>query len=90
MKGLEALEHIAKDDFNMLITTYPPKKAFNGITEGDMVEIIEKELKAFEIVKEQKMLSVFKNINGTCFLVFNATGMEITKEQYDLLKEVLK
>ena len=52
MKGLEALEHIAKDDFNMIITTYPPQKAFDGITKGDMVEIIEKSLKAFEILSD--------------------------------------
>ena len=48
-----------------------------------------KELKALEIIKSKEMLSVFKDISGKFFIVFNTTAVEIPQEEYDLLKEVL-
>ena len=48
-----------------------------------------KKLKALEIIKSKDMLSVFKDIHGKCFIVFNTTAIEIPQEEYDLLKEVL-
>ncbi len=90
MKGLEALEHIAKDGFNMIITTYPPQKAFDGITKGDMVEIIEKELKALEILKPCCIVADYKceNPEDRYELAF-CKKICITEEEYNLLKEVL-
>ena len=50
---------------------------------------VKKELKALEIIKSKEMLSLFKDISGKCFIVFNTTAIEIPKEEYYLLKEAL-
>ena len=54
-EALESLEHIKKDDFNMIITTYPPITAYNGITKDEMFNKIEQSL-----IKAQKMEKVLK------------------------------
>jgi len=51
---------------------------------------LEIRLQALEIIKRKEMLSVFKDISGKCFIVFNTTAIEIPQEEYELLKEVLK
>ena len=50
---------------------------------------LKKKLKAFDIIKEQEMLSVFEE-KGMYYLVFNTIAVEITKDKYDLLKEELE
>ncbi len=56
-EALECLEHIKKDDFNMIITTYPPLPAYNGVTKDEMFDKIEQVvLKAQEMEKENVKL----------------------------------
>lgn len=50
-------------------------------------EIIEKELKALELIKPLVELTKGKS---HCWLWIGLNGMNITQEQYDLLKEVLE
>ena len=69
MKGLEALESIRKK-------TTKKHKTYTIVSQFDKeLEIIEKELKALEIIKEKECL--FNGLSGT------------TQEEFDLLKEVL-
>ena len=89
-KGLEALEHIKNNDFDIMLTCYPPIPAYKGVSIEEMYDTIEKELKALEIIKEKEMLSVYKDIEGKCFLVFNTMAIEIPQEEFDLLREVLE
>ena len=53
----------------------------------DCYKLVEKSLKALEIIKSKEMLSLFKDISGKCFIVFNTTAIEIPQEEYELLKE---
>ena len=55
----------------------------------EKLDIIEKALKALEIIKSKEILSVFKSITEYYYLLANTTAIEITEEEYDLLKEVL-
>lgn len=56
-EALKCLEHIKKDDFNMIITTYPPLPAYNGVTKDEMFDKIEQALlKAREQEKENELL----------------------------------
>ena len=57
-EALECLEHIKKDDFNMIITTYPPLPAYNGVTKDEMFDKIEQSLLKAE--KEHKELEIIK------------------------------
>ena len=50
---------------------------------------VNKEHKALEIIKETGMLSVYQDFKGIYYLCFNNTAIEISKEKYDLLKEIL-
>ena len=86
-EGLEALEK-----FDKLVKTYHEKIGLNEndlLGFGLLLKIIEKELKAFEIIKSKEIVSVFKDIMDKCFIVSNTTAIEIPQEEYDLLKEVL-
>lgn len=57
-EALEYLDHIRKDDFNMIITTYPPIPAYNGITKDDMFNSVKQSLiKAEEMEKENDKLN---------------------------------
>lgn len=76
IKGLKALERIKLQGF-----------VFDDRHNQKDLKIIEKELKALEIIKSMEILSVLES--GHYYLVVNMTGIEITKEKYDLLKEVL-
>jgi len=58
-KVLEYLEHIKENNFNMMIATYPPLPAYNGITKNEMFTEIKQALiksqeqeKVLEIIKE--------------------------------------
>ena len=103
-EALKCLEHIKKDDFNMLITTYPPQPAYNGITKGEMFDKIEqallkarKEHKALEIIKEKGCdISWLKYCIKENLIVeaynsgYHEYDKKLTEEQFNLLKEVLK
>lgn len=73
-KELEALQ-----DFSKLVFIY------GGV---EQYKIIEKGLKALEIIKEYIRVEKDENELYWLWLPFGAIG--ITKEEYDLLKEVLK
>ena len=74
MKGLEALQRIK----NRL---YP--------LEIEETNIIEKELKALEIIKAIKPFIVYENIGGKYYLETIVDEIGLTKDDYDLLKEVV-
>ena len=82
-KGLEALESVKQGYCNKCI----------GICENCSIAIIEKELKAFEIIKNKIKIKLDYSISGTkgthYFIETQEDIIPITKEEYDLLKEVL-
>ena len=80
MKGLEALEKLVK-----LNCLGDPIRGFLG-----EIITIEKELKAFEIIKATGILAVFETIGNERTLETMFDKVKLTKENYDLLKEVLK
>ena len=92
MKGLEALDKIKNDDFPLMVATYPPiPTTMNGYTKEELFEIIEKELKALEIIKNKnveleylKCCEDYEQYKTLC-----SYWNEITEEECDLLKEVL-
>lgn len=53
----------------------------------DLLNDVEKELKALEIIRPLVHLTKEQN---HCWLWLGLNGRQITQEQYDLLKEVLK
>lgn len=68
--------------------------------EGMPIDIIEKSLKALEIIKEKKV-NISLLLNSTCLTNYNEYVIRskasinslcelLTQEEYDLLKEVLK
>jgi len=81
MKGLEALVSL---ELNTCETADQKEWAYN---------IIEKELKALEIIKEKRVwvdaliVMSLKEYNTYCKDVWNTP--ELTQEEYNLLKEVL-
>ena len=85
-KGLEALKeledyYIEKSD---IITVY--------VGDTEQCEIIEKELKALEIIRKKKVnclyIAVCKSVNEYNNII-PCENDELTQEEYDLLKEVL-
>lgn len=58
------------------------------IDESKVLKMI-KSLKVLEIIKETGMLSVFQDIKGICYLTFNNTAIEITKDKYEILRDEL-
>lgn len=74
-KGLKALKRI--EDFLKVNTKHWKQD----------ISYIEKELKALEIIKPLVNLSKGQQ---HCWLWLGLNGMQITEEEYDLLKEVLK
>lgn len=93
MTGKEALKHIIEDNFNMIITTYPPKPAYNGLTKEDMIAIIEKDLEVLELIKRKE--PYFSRFNSKTVEEYNKifTYYELfkpqllTEEEFELLKE---
>ena len=51
-EALEYLEHIMQNDFNMMIATYPPIPAYNGITKNEMFNTIKQALLSKQISVE--------------------------------------
>lgn len=81
-KGLEALEDVEK------IVSNANLRVIDFVLLGKKYEIIEKELKAFEILKKTLYLElVFEDNNY--FIDVSGGGYLLTQEEYDLLKEVL-
>ena len=90
-KGLEILKEIHE------LVTYPLTES-SIVKIKDNIAIIEKELKALEIIKEKKvnvglLSKAFTLENGLVFYNENiqfANGiLSLIQEEYDLLKEVL-
>lgn len=80
-KGLEALKKIK----NWLYT--------HDLQELCDIDIIEKELKALEIIKKKNVsISAFKlNVSLETYIIWWTTKREewLTQEEFDLLKEIL-
>ena len=81
-KGLDALENIKLKDF-----------IFNDDSCLKDIKTIEKELKALEVIKEKGIILQFIKETYTVEQynagVFGTLVKPLTKEEYDLLKEVL-
>ena len=96
MTSREALKHITKDDFNMIITTYPPKPAYNGLTKEDMISIIKRDLEVLEIIKKHSFLdlSVLADYDNSEFDKYfddwHDTTNELDRKEFELLKEWLR
>lgn len=101
MKSLEALEkldHTICMNVNEKTLQFNIDKDTNADCNSldefiDCYETIEQSLKALEIIKNKKVN--VGNIKYCFFLmldkaVYNKTNIELTQEEYDLLKEVLK
>ena len=90
-KGLKELKRLAYENACCRCQYYIDNKCTN---EGECVwKTIEKELKALEIIRKNAQLSFIEENYGKkeYFIEFNShTRSEIkTKEEFDLLKEVL-
>lgn len=75
MKGLEALDKVIKTYF------------IHNLNEE--LDIIEKELKALEIIKAIKPFFFVKTISGRYCLETIVDEIGLTKDNYEILKEVL-
>ena len=78
-KGLEALESLKKAHY---VDGRLP------LIDRVRIETIEKSLKALEIINKLEVISAYKE-SDKYYVNVNGIGFEITKEEYDLLKEVL-
>ena len=92
MKGLEALKEIAIQSVEALIETQEPLRTqkINELLETKQFKCIKKELKALEIIKNALTLHVFETLEGKHFLEAIEDCNGISKDNYDLLKEILK
>jgi len=88
-KELEALKRIENKTISITFGKDVVYYRYGDYLSKEDLALIEKSLKALDIIKSKEMLSVFKDINGKYFIVFNTTAIEIPKEEYELLKEVL-
>lgn len=80
-KGLEALQKI-KSNLRLF--------GFDEDTDNfKLLDIIEKELKALEIIRNIGILKPYETSGGQCWLETMCDATKISKEVYDLLKEVL-
>ena len=89
-KGLEALERVKKAHYVASIVMQLPHEDTETI---EAINIIEKELKAFEVIKVKKVQVATLLLSNTCVGYNSARGLlgeDLTQEEYDLLKEVLK
>ena len=91
IKGLEAFNRILGNDyFNVIISS-----RINGKRQyANDVAIVQKELKALEIIKKKDihktMLSLTQSADEYNHFIDDVSEeMQLTQEEYDLLKEVL-
>ena len=78
-KGLEALENITGCS---TIESHTQKWQ-------EDYHIVEKSLKALEIIKAIGVFDVYNDIGGIYYLETRVNEVGLTKDNYDLLKEVL-
>ena len=79
-KGLEALKEYY--EYGLKIGAFDEK-------DQEMFECCLKELKALEIIRNIGILRPYETCGGQCWLETMCDATKITKENYDLLKEVL-
>ena len=99
MKGLEALNKIANIKMKEQYKTIKGGCFVYRVVSDDYskeLKIIEKELKALEIVKNKRvdivgvLIYAFNQENGCEFYnSYMSKEIELTQEEYDLLKEIL-
>jgi len=97
-KSLKYLNHIKNNDFNIMVATYPPIPAYNGISKSEMFNIIEKELTALDIINKKKVdvsyLEKCDSVDEYNLYISNYDDnywkrQPLDKDEFDLLKEVL-
>ncbi len=89
-KGLEALERLMANYYEMCLDTGCNDDQYQRYNNKDSERaIIEKELKALNIILDFCDICVYRNRLGQCFLKIGNYLSAISKENYDLLKEVL-
>ena len=85
MNGLEALKRIRQET--------APNTYCKDFDKEECCNTIEKELKAFEIIKAKKVETYHLSRCKT-LIQYNSAwdigGMDLTQDEFDLLKEVLK
>ena len=81
-KGLETLKHIRRSFKNLGIKGIPTKY------QKECLDTIEKELKALEIIKAIGIIKVYETVNKYKLETL-VDEINLTKENYELLKEVL-
>ena len=90
-KGLEALEELKRQIGNLEFVDFRngiPQRTTFLVKDTSLFNDIETDLKALEIIKEEEAIYVFEE-KGEYWLVVNMFAISISKEKYDLLKEVL-
>ena len=87
MKGLEALNRLV--DFYNLPSRNPIAYMLEQENLNEYANIIKKELKALEIIKEKRVNVRFLISCKTLKEYNDVISDHLTKEEYDLLKEVL-
>ena len=88
-KGLDVLKRIT---YHLNITTNEKDKYALSKEFGDDYKIIEKELKALEIIKDKCYFFSLEDCGNETYRVYDNELYrfnELTKEEYELLKEVL-
>lgn len=87
-KGLEALEDLRFQVGNIHYFTKDLKQTTREVRDSGLFEIIEKELKALEIIVKKANIRLWEN-HGNYYFTTTNNVYGISKEKYDLLKEVL-
>ena len=82
MKGLEALERL-------YCAGYLELDYVIGGRQKDDYDVVEKELKALEIIKALKPFFFYISFSGKHYLETIIDDVAITQNEYNLLKEVL-
>ena len=80
MTSLETLDKL-RNNFHIDLYLFVSDKDY---------DLIEKELKALEIIKNTGILRPYETIGGKCWLETMCDAIKLTKENYDLLKEILR
>lgn len=95
-KGLEALEELKFQVGNITYYTKDLQATAIQVRDSGLFEIIEKELKVLEIIKEKRvdvylLVLAIKRCKDKALNYYNCSipTQQLTKKEFDLLKEVI-